>query len=60
MTLPNHRHNEMPGYRDWNDESAETDAPYGEKIGSGKPFSINPESIDNAISEAINRRLKKK
>jgi hypothetical protein len=41
-----------------NDDSVRNDTPYGEKIGDGAPFDIDPQSIDNAIAEAINR-LKK-
>lgn len=60
MELPPKDMSEFPGYYDMNDESAYSDAPYGEKIGDSAPFSISPESIDNAISESINRFLKKK
>jgi hypothetical protein len=38
-----------------NDDSVRNDNPYGEKIGDGAPFEIDPEAIDNAIAEAINR-----
>ena len=55
MTLPNSRHNEFQGYKDWNDESTMGEQPYGEKIGSGSPFKISPKTIDNAIAESIRR-----
>ena len=46
-----------------NDDSVKNDAPYGEKIGSGAPFEISPEAINNAIAESIKKLgigLKKK
>ena len=59
MELPPKDMKEFPGYYDMNDDSVKSDAPYGEKIGDGTPFEINPEAIDNAIAESINRFLKK-
>ena len=59
MTLPPKDMQEFPGNYDMNDDSVRNDAPYGEKIGDGAPFDIDPESIDNAIAEAFDR-LKKK
>ena len=59
MELPPKDLQEFPGYYDMNDESVRNDSPYGEKIGDGAPFDIDPESIDNAISESIRRVLKK-
>lgn len=59
MTLPPKDLQEFPEYYDMNDESVRNDNPYGEKIGDGAPFDIDPESIDNAISESIKRVLKK-
>lgn len=58
MELPPKDLKEFPGYYDMNDDSVKNDTPYGEKIGDGAPFEIDPQSIDNAIAEAINR-LKK-
>jgi hypothetical protein len=58
MELPPKDMKEFPGYYDMNDDSVRNDTPYGEKIGDGAPFEIDPQSIDNAIAEAINR-LKK-
>jgi len=58
MTLPPKDLQEFPEYYDMNDDSVKNDAPYGEKIGDGAPFDIDPESIDNAIAEAFDR-LKK-
>ncbi len=59
MSLPPKDHREFPGYYDMNDDSVKNDTPYGENIGDGAPFDIDPESIDNAIAEAINRFKKK-
>lgn len=60
MELPPKDIQEFPGYYDMNDDSVRNDYPYGERIGDGAPFDIAPDSIDNAISESINRILKKK
>lgn len=59
MELPPKDMQEFPGYYDMNDDSVRNDEPYGEKIGDGAPFEIDPQAIDNAIAEAFNR-LKKK
>ena len=58
MELPPKDLKEFPGYYDMNDDSVKNDNPYGEKIGDGAPFEIDPQTIDNAIAEAFNR-LKK-
>ena len=60
MELPPKDIKEFPGYYDMNDDSVRNDAPYGEKIGDGAPFDIDPQTIDNAIAESIQRILKKK
>ena len=60
MDLPPKDMKEFPGYYDMNDDSVKNDAPYGEKIGDGAPFEIDPQAIDNAIAESIQRILKKK
>jgi len=60
MSLPPKDLQEFPDYYDMNDDSVRNDSPYGEKIGDGAPFDIDPESIDNAIAESIKRTLKKK
>ena len=59
MSLPTKDLQEFPDYYDMNDESVKNDSPYGEKIGDGAPFDIDPETIDNAIAESIQRILKK-
>lgn len=60
MSLPPKDLQEFPDYYDMNDESVRNDSPYGERIGDGAPFEIDPESIDNAIAESVRRNLKKK
>ena len=62
MSLPPKDFQEFPDYYDMNDDSVRNDMPYGERIGDGAPFDIDPESIDNAIAESFNRlrRMKKK
>jgi hypothetical protein len=60
MTLPPKDLQEFPEYYDMNDDSVKNDAPYGEKIGDGAPFEIDPQSIDNAIAEAFDRLKKKR
>lgn len=59
MTLPQTDSATNQGYYDMNDESVYNEQPYGSNIGSGAPFNISPEVIDNSISEAI-KRMKKK
>jgi len=46
--------------RDWNHSSVHSEEPYGQKIGDGSPFSVNPEEIENAIVESVMKLLKKK
>lgn len=48
------------GEYDMNDDSVYNEQPYGEKIGSGAPFEVDPEKIENAIAESIIRVLGKK
>ena len=60
MSLPSTRYNEFPGYYDMNDESVYSEQPYGEQIGDGAPFLVDPDELENAIAESIIRNLKKK
>lgn len=60
MTLPKTSDGNFEGYYDMNDDSVYSEQPYGEKIGSGAPFELSPERINNAIAESIRRILKKK
>lgn len=59
MSLPPKDLQEFPDYYDMNDDSVRNDSPYGEKIGDGSPFNVDPDAIDNAIAESIKRVLKK-
>ena len=60
MDLPPKDMKEFPGNYDMNDDSVKNDTPYGEKIGDGAPFEIDPEAIDNAIAEAFDRLRRSK
>lgn len=60
MNLPRTSMQEFPGYYDMNDDSVYSENPYGEKIGSGAPFEVDPEEIENTIAESIMRHLGKK
>lgn len=60
MELPPKDMKEFPGYYDMNDDSVRNDTPYGEKIGDGAPFEIDPQAIDNAIAESFNRLFRNK
>ena len=60
MTLPPKDMREFPDYYDMNDDSVRNDMPYGERIGDGAPFDVDPESIDNAIAEAFDRLRNRK
>ena len=60
MSLPPKDMKEFPGNYDMNDDSVRNDNPYGEKIGDGAPFDIDPEAIDNAIAEAFDRLRRSK
>ena len=59
MSLPPKDLQEFPDYYDMNDDSVKNDMPYGERIGDGAPFEIDPQAIDNAIAESL-KRFKKK
>lgn len=60
MKLPTNQHAEKQGYYDMNDDCVEDEKAFGEEIGSGAPFEVTPESIENAIAESVRRILKKK
>lgn len=60
MGLPSNNHQEKEGYYDMNDDSVKNDSAYGQSIGSGAPFEIDPQTIENSIAESIKRILKKK
>lgn len=60
MELPTNEFNEFDGYYDMNDDSVKNTSPYGQQIGDGAPFEIDVEQLENAITEQIQRILKKK
>jgi hypothetical protein len=61
MTYPQNTNPMKDGQYDMNDDSVESEAPYGQGLGSNAPFTIDPKGIDaNAIVEEALRILKKK
>ena len=60
MDVPSSQHQEKQDYYDMNDDSVKSEQPFGQEIGDGAPFKIDPEEITNAIAESIKRVLKKK
>lgn len=60
MEVPTNKHQEKEGYYDMNDDSVKNEKPYGEKIGDTAPFNIDPQAIENAITESILNLFKKK
>ena len=60
MDVPSSQHQEKQDYYDMNDDSVKSEQPFGQEIGDGAPFEIDPEEITNAIAESIKRVLKKK
>ena len=53
MTLPPNKEVAPNGARDWNDESAEGEDPYGKRIGSSAPFEKAVQEITNSIMESM-------
>ena len=60
MELPEPNHQEKEGYYDMNDDSVENTEAFGNEIGDGAPFEVDPQAIENAIAECVKRILKKK
>ena len=61
MSYPQNTNPMKDGQYDMNDDSVESEAPYGQGLGSNAPFTIDPKGIDsNAIVEEALRILKKK
>lgn len=60
MDVPSSQHQEKQDYYDMNDDSVKSEQPFGQEIGDGAPFEVDPEEITNAIAESIKRVLKKK
>jgi hypothetical protein len=44
--------------KDWNDESAKGEQPYGQKIGSSAPFDKAVDALTNKVFEAVIKTLK--
>jgi hypothetical protein len=53
MTLPPNKEVAPNDARDWNDESAEGEEPFGTKIGSSAPFEKAVQRITNSIMESL-------
>lgn len=53
MTLPANKEVAPNGYRDWNDESAEGEEPFGKNIGSSAPFEKAVQKITNSVMESL-------
>ena len=53
MTLPPNKEVAPNNARDWNDESAEGEEPFGEKIGSSAPFEKTVQKITDSIMESL-------
>lgn len=53
MTLPVNKEVAPNGARDWNDESAEGEEPFGKRIGSSAPFEKAVQKITNSIMESL-------
>lgn len=53
MTTPTHKISDVHG-KDWNDDSAKTDEPFGKKIGDGDPFT---EKVSQMIVDSIVDRM---
>lgn len=60
MQLPRTGEDQNSHGCDWNDNSVYSEQPYGEKIGSGAPFEIDPQSIENSIAECVRKILGKR
>ena len=60
VKLPSAKHSEYAGYEDINDESVESEQPFGTQIGDSAPFDVNPKAISNAIAESIKKIFGKK
>lgn len=60
MTLPANNNFKKDGQYDMNDSSVDGEAPYGQSKGTQAPFEDGVEDVENAITEAVLRMLKKK
>lgn len=48
------------GDKDWNHDSVKGEQPFGSKIGSSAPFTIDPEVLTDAVVAIVKETLKKK
>ena len=60
MTTPPSNNPMKDGQYDMNDDSVEGEKPYATQLGDTAPFDVDPEQIENAITEAVMKSLKKK
>lgn len=60
MTTPATNMPDGEGQYDMNDDSVDQDKPYATEKGDNAPYEISPEKIEDAITEAVIRYLKKK
>lgn len=61
MTVPaNKEVVKTNGDKDWNDDSAKGEQPFGQKIGSSAPFDKQVKVLTDAVMKAISENLKKK
>lgn len=56
MDLPPTGSDQENGMRDWNDDSVHSEAPFGSKIGDGKPY----EKLVQMITDSVMENIKKK
>lgn len=60
MTTPTNKMADKEGQYDMNDDSVESEQPYGISKGSQAPYDEATDEIENAITEAVMKLLKKK
>lgn len=60
MTTPPANMPEKEGQYDMNDDSVSSEQPYATQLGDTAPYDEDVEEIENAITESVMRRLKKK
>ena len=60
MTTPPNADSEKDGYKDWNDDSAKGEEPFGKKIGSSAPFDEAVRLLADAVVRQVMENIKKK
>ena len=60
MSTPSNSFSEEDDYYDMDDDSVKEDDAFGEEIGDGAPFEIDPKMISNAIAESVKRYFSQK